>query len=100
MPVREIRGALVRPFASKGIDLGLNVFIASGYGGQTLETLALAGEGARLSASLVSRFTPTSPRRSPSISAVAADGLARMSSKCPMCDVRVQNVRSVAPSCG
>jgi hypothetical protein len=43
VPVREIRGALVRPFASKGIDLGLNVFIASGYGVQTLETLALAG---------------------------------------------------------
>ena len=43
--VREFRGALVRPFESKGIDLGLNLFIASGYGGQTLETLALPGEG-------------------------------------------------------
>jgi hypothetical protein len=44
--VREFRGALIRSFESKGIDLGLNVFVASGYGGQTLETLALPGEGA------------------------------------------------------
>jgi hypothetical protein len=41
VPVREFRGALVRPFESKGIDIGVNVFIASGYGGQTLETLAM-----------------------------------------------------------
>jgi hypothetical protein len=46
VPVREFRGALVRPIESKGIDLGLNVFLASGYGGQTLETLALPGEAA------------------------------------------------------
>ncbi|MDQ6678032.1 MAG: TonB-dependent receptor, partial [Acidobacteriota bacterium] len=45
VPVREFRGALLRPFESKGIDVGLNVFIASGYGGQTVETLALPGEG-------------------------------------------------------
>ena len=45
VPVREFRGALVRPFESKGVDLGLNVFLASGYGGQTVETLALPGEG-------------------------------------------------------
>lgn len=45
VPVREFRGALVRPFESKGFDLSLNVFLASGYGGQTLETLALPGEG-------------------------------------------------------
>ena len=44
VPVREFRGALIRPFESKGIDVGLNFFLASGYGGQTLETLALAGE--------------------------------------------------------
>ena len=42
--VREFRGALLRPFSSGGIDLGVNFFIASGYGGQTLETLAIAGE--------------------------------------------------------
>ena len=43
VPVREFRGALVRPFAS--FDLGMNVFLVSGYGGQTLETIALPGEG-------------------------------------------------------
>lgn len=43
MPVREFRGAVVRPFAR--YDLGVNVFIARGYGGQTVETLALPGEG-------------------------------------------------------
>jgi hypothetical protein len=46
VPVREFRGALIRPFESKGIDIGLNVLIASGYGGQTLETLALPGDSA------------------------------------------------------
>ncbi|HEY0794641.1 MAG TPA: carboxypeptidase-like regulatory domain-containing protein [Acidisarcina sp.] len=45
VPVREFRGAIVRPFDSKGIDAGVNFFVASGYGGQTLETLALPGEG-------------------------------------------------------
>ena len=45
VPVREFRGALVRPFESKGFDLGLNFSLASGYGGQTLENLALPGEG-------------------------------------------------------
>jgi hypothetical protein len=44
-PVREFRGAVIRPFLSKGFDIGVNAFIASGYGGQTLETLALPGEG-------------------------------------------------------
>lgn len=44
VPVREFRGALIRPFASKGIDVGVNFLIAGGYGGQTLETLALPGE--------------------------------------------------------
>jgi hypothetical protein len=45
VPVREFRGALVRSFERQGFDLGVNVFLASGYGGQTLETLALPGEG-------------------------------------------------------
>jgi hypothetical protein len=45
VPVREFRGAIIRPFESMGFDVGINVFIASGYGGQTLETLALHGEG-------------------------------------------------------
>ena len=43
--VREFRGALVRPFASKGFDVGLNFLVARGYGGQTLETFALPGDG-------------------------------------------------------
>jgi hypothetical protein len=42
--VCEFRGAVVRPFQSKGFDVGLNALLASGYGGQTLETLALPGE--------------------------------------------------------
>jgi len=46
VPVREFRGAVIRPFPSKGFDIGVNTFIVSGYGGQTLETLALPGEGA------------------------------------------------------
>jgi len=41
VPVREFRGAVVRPFERAGIDIGVNVFIARGYGGQTLETLAM-----------------------------------------------------------
>jgi hypothetical protein len=45
VPVREFRGAVSRSFPSKGVDLGLNLFVANGYGGQTLETLALPGEG-------------------------------------------------------
>jgi hypothetical protein len=44
VPVREFRGAVIRPFPSKGFDIGVNTFIVSGYGGQTLETLALPGE--------------------------------------------------------
>ena len=44
VPVREFRGALLRAFPGRGIDVGLNVFIASGHGGQTVETLALRGE--------------------------------------------------------
>jgi hypothetical protein len=45
VPVREFRGAVIRPFASRGFDVGVNFFVVSGYGGQTLETLALPGEG-------------------------------------------------------
>ena len=44
--VREFHGAIIRPFQSKGFDIGVNAFMVSGYGGQTLETLALLGEGA------------------------------------------------------
>ncbi|HLN02826.1 MAG TPA: carboxypeptidase-like regulatory domain-containing protein [Bryobacteraceae bacterium] len=45
VPVRELRGAILRPFERQGIDVGVNFLWASGYGGQTLETLALPGEG-------------------------------------------------------
>jgi hypothetical protein len=45
VPVKEFRGAIFRSFESKNMDLGVNFFIARGYAGQTLETLALPGEG-------------------------------------------------------
>jgi len=43
--VREIRGALFRSFWQGRMQVGLNFMLASGYTGQTLETLALPGEG-------------------------------------------------------
>ena len=46
VPVSEFRGSVIQPFESKGFDIGVNAFIVSGYGGQTLETLALPLEGA------------------------------------------------------
>jgi len=46
VPVREFRGAVIRSFPSKGFDIGVNVFMVRGYGGQTLEALALPGEAA------------------------------------------------------
>jgi hypothetical protein len=45
VPVKEFRGAVIRPFESRHMDIGLNFFVARGFAGQTLETLALAGEG-------------------------------------------------------
>src|SRR4029077_18651167 len=45
VPVREFRGAVIRPFPSRGFDIGVNAFVGDGYGGQTVETLALPGEG-------------------------------------------------------
>jgi hypothetical protein len=45
VPVREFRGAIIRSFESRNIDLGVNALIVSGYGGQTLETISLPGEG-------------------------------------------------------
>src|SRR5262249_11486262 len=44
VPVREFRRAFVRPFERQGIDVGVNFMMVQGYGGQTLETLALPGE--------------------------------------------------------
>lgn len=37
MPVKEFRGALVRPFFNGRLDAGINFLIASGYTGQTTE---------------------------------------------------------------
>lgn len=45
VPVREFRGALYRNLWQDRMQVGLNFMIASGYTGQTLETLALPGEG-------------------------------------------------------
>lgn len=36
-PVKEFRGALVRPFLNGRLDVGVNVLFASGYTGQTTE---------------------------------------------------------------
>jgi len=36
-PVKEFRGALVRPFANSRLNVGLNFLIATGYTGQTTE---------------------------------------------------------------
>jgi len=44
VPVREIRGALLRPFFNGRVDSGVHFLIARGFTGQTTETLALPGE--------------------------------------------------------
>ena len=71
VPVREFRGALSRSFHDGRFDAGINFLIASGYTGQTTETIALAGEGdsfervvgvrlpSYVSASISYRFRPT-----------------------------------------
>ncbi len=73
VPVREFRGALVRPFLDGRVDAGINFLIASGYTGQTTEVLALQGEAAPfervvgvylpsyVSASVTYRFRPRMP---------------------------------------
>ena len=37
-PVKEFRGALVRPFKNGRVNAGINFLIASGFSGQTAET--------------------------------------------------------------
>lgn len=37
VPVKEFRGAVVRPFHGNRIDVGINFLLASGYSGQTTE---------------------------------------------------------------
>jgi hypothetical protein len=44
VPVREIRGSLTRSFHSESFEAGVHFLLASGYTGQTLETLQLANE--------------------------------------------------------
>ena len=44
VPVREIRGSLTRSFHDGLYDAGIHFLLASGYTGQTLETLQLPGE--------------------------------------------------------
>ena len=41
VPVREVRGAILRPFLENRMSIGANFLLASGYTGQTTETLAL-----------------------------------------------------------
>ena len=44
VPVKELRGAVVRRFLNQRIEASMNLLIASGYTGQTTETLALPGD--------------------------------------------------------
>jgi hypothetical protein len=44
VPVREIRGSLTRSFSDGLFEAGVHFVLASGYTGQTLETLQLPGE--------------------------------------------------------
>lgn len=46
VPMREFRGALLRTFPSRRMDVGGNFLLASGYTGQTTEVLALPGQAA------------------------------------------------------
>lgn len=46
VPVKELRGAVLRPFDEGRISLGVNFLLASGFTGQTLETLALPSDPA------------------------------------------------------
>jgi hypothetical protein len=44
VPVREVRGSVTRAFADGRFDAGIHFLGASGYAGQTLETLQIPGE--------------------------------------------------------
>ena len=44
VPVREIRGSVTRSFRSELFEVGVHFLLASGYTGQTLETLQLTNE--------------------------------------------------------
>ena len=44
IPVREIRGGVLRPLLEDRMSIGVNFLLASGYTGQTTETLALPSD--------------------------------------------------------
>jgi hypothetical protein len=44
VPVREIRGSLVRSFLDGRMNLGVDFLLVSGFTGQTTEVLQLPGE--------------------------------------------------------
>ena len=41
--MKELRGALVRPFWNGRLDAGVNFLLAKGYTGQTTEVISLPG---------------------------------------------------------
>jgi hypothetical protein len=43
VPVKEVRGGLLRSFQNERMDIGLNFLIASGYTGQTTEIISIDG---------------------------------------------------------
>jgi Carboxypeptidase regulatory-like domain len=43
VPVREVRGGVLRPFKANHMSFGVNFLIASGYTGQTTETILFEG---------------------------------------------------------
>jgi len=43
VPVREVRGGVLRPFKANHMSFGVNFLIASGYTGQTTETIPFEG---------------------------------------------------------
>jgi hypothetical protein len=57
IPVKEFRLALLRPFADRRMSVGMNLFIAGGYSGQTIETFALPDESAPFERSVGVRFS-------------------------------------------
>ena len=48
LPVREIRGGVLRSFKENRMSVGANFLLASGYTGQTTETLAIPTDPSRL----------------------------------------------------
>ena len=52
VPVKEFRGAVLRPFRENSMSIGVNFLFASGYTGQTTEVLALPTDAAPSSVSL------------------------------------------------